>query len=363
MAWREKLARWQRQLLAERARLTGRWSPTTGPHFILELTSTCNQDCHYCYNVWKQKPALAETVLDAAGWCALIAKLQAETGCTRLTFSGGEPLTHPGFGEILAFCHARGLESILITNGGLLDADAVAFCLAHGVRMFELTLLAAEPATHDALTRAPGSWERALSAMLCLQQAEAAWCGVFVATRRNVQQVRETLELLIALDASALMFNRCNPGGAAQLALMPTVAQVREALAVVNELAARYGVFATASIPIMPCLIETGPYRHVHFGFCSAGRENAYPTLGPDGRVRPCNHSATVLGWFIAAGSFVMGRRMVQGLVLRAEGSSEPSSIEAVEIAHCGWRRCSPDWGRGCSSSGVSPGSPCSWAW
>ncbi len=50
-------------------------------------------------------------------------------------------------------------------------------------------------------------------------------------------------------------------------------------------------------------------------------------TEPPEGMFNP------VLGWFIDAGSFVMGRRMVQGLVLRAEGGSEPALIEAVEIA------------------------------
>ncbi len=47
----------------------------------------------------------------------------------------------------------------------------------------------------------------------------------------------------------------------------------------------------------------------------------------------PASMNNPVLGWFIDAGSFVMGRRMVQGLVLRAEGGSEPAYIEVVEIA------------------------------
>jgi radical SAM protein with 4Fe4S-binding SPASM domain len=94
------------------------------------------------------------------------------------------------------------------------------------------------------------------------------------------------------------MFNRFNPGGEGtrHLDLMPSVEQVQGALAHVDELAAKYGLFASASIPIMPCLIDTGPYRHIGFGFCAAGRDNAYYTVGPDGRVRPCNHSALILG-------------------------------------------------------------------
>jgi radical SAM protein with 4Fe4S-binding SPASM domain len=296
--FKDTLLRWRQELAAEMVRLSGGRPTSVGPYYILELTPHCIQDCRYCYNVWKLQPDFLAGEMDTAEWCRLIAKLQDEAGCRQVTFSGGEPLLRDDFRDILAFCHRRGLESILITNGGLLDDDTLAFCLDHGVTMFELTLLGADAETHDRLTRTPGSWERALGAMARLYKASAIWCGVFVATQENIAQTRQTLEMVVALGATAVMFNRFNPGGegARHLELMPTVEQVRDALAVVDELAATYQLFASASIPIMPCLLDTGPYAHIGFGFCAAGRENAYYTIGPDGRVRPCNHTATVLG-------------------------------------------------------------------
>ncbi|MBN1875269.1 MAG: hypothetical protein JXA33_13660 [Anaerolineae bacterium] len=36
--------------------------------------------------------------------------------------------------------------------------------------------------------------------------------------------------------------------------------------------------------------------------------------------------------WLLDAGSFVMGRRMMEGLALRAEGRAEPPAVEALEI-------------------------------
>ena len=292
------LRRWQRELAAEGVRLSGRRPAHAGPYYILELTTRCNQDCRYCYNVWKLRPELVTGEMDTGGWCDLIAKLQDEAECRRVTFSGGEPLLRDDFCDILAFCHRRRLASILITNGQRLDAGTLAFCLDHGVDMFELTLLGADAATHDRLTCTPGSWERALAAMARLYKAQAPWCGVFVATSENIGQARQVVEMLVALGATAIMFNRFNPGGRGthHLNLMPGVEQVQEALAVVDELAATYDLFASASIPIMPCLVDTRPYRHIGFGFCAAARDNAYYTVGPDGRVRPCNHSATVLG-------------------------------------------------------------------
>jgi hypothetical protein len=40
-----------------------------------------------------------------------------------------------------------------------------------------------------------------------------------------------------------------------------------------------------------------------------------------------------LVGWLVDAGSFVMGRRMMEGLALRAAGRSEPPAVEALEIA------------------------------
>jgi radical SAM protein with 4Fe4S-binding SPASM domain len=298
--FKETIARRRQALVARIAQLTGQRTPTDAPYFILELTSQCNQNCRYCYNVWKQRPSCCREALDTRAWCDLIAKLQDETGCWHVTFSGGEPLVREDFREILAFCHQRGLKSILITNGQRLDATMLDFCVAHGVQLFELTLLGAKAATHDALTRTPGSWEKTLAAMSRLYKAGVAWCGVFVATRENIAQAHETLEMVIALGAQTVMFNRFNPGGAGahDLDLMPTVAQVEAALGAVEALAARYAVQAVVSVPIMPCLVHINAYPHLGFGFCPVGRANSYPTIGPDGRVRPCNHSATILGDF-----------------------------------------------------------------
>ena len=51
---------------------------------------------------------------------------------------------------------------------------------------------------------------------------------------------------------------------------MPSVAEVQDARAVVNRLAAAYELFAAAAIPNMPWLVDTSPYRHIGFGICAA---------------------------------------------------------------------------------------------
>ncbi len=310
------LSRWRQVLAQVEMRQAQKREPERASYFILELTARCNQDCRYCYNVWKAREGMVQREMTTEEWCTLIGRLQDEMGCRQVTFSGGEPLLREDFREILAFCHRRGLESIVISNGRYLDQEMLEFCLAHGVKMFEVTLLGSNAATHDGLTRVPGSWERALSAMTRLYKAGATWCGVFVATSENIGQVRETVEMMIALGAKVIMFNRFNPGGegARHRDLMPAPDDVQKALRVVDELAVAYNFPATASVPVMPCLVDLHGFQRVQFGFCAAGRAGSYPTIGPDGRVRPCNHSATILGDFHQQSM----QEMLEGPALRA---------------------------------------------
>ncbi len=52
----------------------------------------------------------------------------------------------------------------------------------------------------------------------------------------------------------------------------------------------------SCAIPMPPCLLDHERWPDMDFGFCSAGTDEAYYTLDPSGNLRPCNHSALVLG-------------------------------------------------------------------
>jgi radical SAM protein with 4Fe4S-binding SPASM domain len=95
------------------------------------------------------------------------------------------------------------------------------------------------------------------------------------------------------------MLNRFNVGGRGLAhvdELLPTVEELRLALAVAEAAAVEFGLSMACSIPIQPCLIDTSAFPHLGFGFCAAGTQRAYYTLDPVGNLRPCNHTSTILG-------------------------------------------------------------------
>jgi radical SAM protein with 4Fe4S-binding SPASM domain len=123
--------------------------------------------------------------------------------------------------------------------------------------------------------------------------------SVFVATRRNLADLHDTLKLAFAFGVQGVMLNRFNPGGRGAHHiddLLPTVDEIRAALQVAEDATQGFRLPISCSIPIQPCLIDMSAYPHLGSGFCAAGSSRAYYTLDTAGNVRPCNHTPTILG-------------------------------------------------------------------
>ncbi len=171
--------------------------------------------------------------------------------------------------------------------------------IERGVGLFELPLLSHRRELHDELSGAPGAWDAVLSAMANIRLQRGQVVAAFVATRKNIAHLGETLRLAFAFGARGVMFNRFNPGGRGREhldELLPSVDQVRDALAVAEATSVELGLPISCSIPIQPCLVDITAYPHLGFGFCALGSERAYYTLDPLGNLRACNHTDLILG-------------------------------------------------------------------
>jgi radical SAM protein with 4Fe4S-binding SPASM domain len=268
---------------------------------IVELTQRCNHACLHCYNVW-QGPQVEPYPRGEQGtreMITLLGKALDETTCNHVTLTGGEPLLRSDLFEILEFLHRRHIHISVISNGHLLDESGIKTMLQLGVGLFELPLLSHQAGIHDYLSGSAGAWQAVLRAMTGIRHQHGQVVASFVATRRNIQDLRETIRLAFAFGARGLMFNRFNPGGRGRLhidELLPSVEELSQALEVAEAAVKEFHFPISSSIPIHPCLINTSRYPHVGFGYCAAGSERAYYTLDPLGNLRPCNHSNQILG-------------------------------------------------------------------
>ena len=181
--------------------------------FVFEVTQRCNHDCPHCYNAWKNPAPYPEGELGTAETLAMAGKLLDETDASLVTLTGGEPMLRPDIGEIVDFLVERGVTVNLISNGSLLDTDAIARLGADKISIYELPLLSAERDIHDRMSGRIGAFDDTTLATANLKAASQRVVCVFVATKLNLPTWRETAEMAIALGADGIMFNSFNPGG------------------------------------------------------------------------------------------------------------------------------------------------------
>lgn len=87
------------------------------------ITGKCNYNCLHCFNAADNAPIMSEWTLEEAN--RLIAQAQ-KCGINAFTITGGEPMLHKNFFEIVESIYAHGMYlEDLNTNGSFLDQTAL----------------------------------------------------------------------------------------------------------------------------------------------------------------------------------------------------------------------------------------------
>jgi MoaA/NifB/PqqE/SkfB family radical SAM enzyme len=125
-----------------------------GPGFLqLAVTNACNARCRFC----------SFPHLPSSNWCMadpnrLSRGFQAlqRAGSKYVCYTGGEPLLYPGLLDSLAQARSLGLETLLVTNGVLLNPALIRDFYAVGLKTLIISIDAASEAAHDHHRGVPG---------------------------------------------------------------------------------------------------------------------------------------------------------------------------------------------------------------
>jgi radical SAM protein with 4Fe4S-binding SPASM domain len=266
---------------------------------LFEVTYECNHHCLHCYNVWRSPSGYPREVMSTELACQVFERLVQQNDVRQVTLTGGEPLLHAELPLLVDRLRALGLQLNLITNGSLLEPEVLARLCPKKIDIFELPLLSVDRAIHDELSGSSGAFDRTTAAIAELKANGQRVVAVFVATRVNLPQFKRTMELAFAIGCDGLMFNRFNPGGAGlghRQRLETSPGDIVCAIEQAEAFAQQYGFGISCGVPMPPCVFDVSKYQRVSFGLCGAGTERSYYTVDPAGRLRPCNHSPTILG-------------------------------------------------------------------
>jgi radical SAM protein with 4Fe4S-binding SPASM domain len=161
----------------------------------IAVTYRCNNACVFCYagcgttgctGAPRDVTGAREMTLSEVK--RVIRVFRDDAKVPFFSFTGGEPLLRGDLKDMIRFARRCGLQVNLITNGTLATAERSRTLFDAGLRTAQVSVEAPDAATHDVLTARPGSFERTLAGIRCLQQA-----GVSVQTNTTVTAVNAPL--------------------------------------------------------------------------------------------------------------------------------------------------------------------------
>ena len=201
----------------------------------LMITGDCNLRCLHCWPECRphETPAFVST-----GKLKGVLKEWAGLGLEEICLTGGEPLTHPDWLEILGFaCGLPGLQRIrLQTNATLLGAREAKALASIGFKglVVQVSLEGATASSNDRV-RGSGSFESAWQGLKFLSEAGLGGQTVvaFTEARHNFGELPALLEMLDQLAIGSLVSGTLVQGGrAAKTSRLapPTPSQYQEIL-------------------------------------------------------------------------------------------------------------------------------------
>ncbi len=179
------------------------------PIVVWNITRTCNLLCVHCYA--DSRPQKYPGELDWEQCCAVIDDL-ADYGASALLLSGGEPMVHPRFTDILRYASKRGLKMTISTNGTRITPELATLFKQLEVAYVGISLDGIGE-VHDQFRGVKGAFEGAIRGFrLCEEVGQKTGLRLTL-TRQNVQSMPEILDFIERENIRRVCFYHLVPTG------------------------------------------------------------------------------------------------------------------------------------------------------
>jgi SynChlorMet cassette radical SAM/SPASM protein ScmF len=175
------------------------------------LTEGCNLACRHCWMgprfdaTGSQYPVLPVELFETA------IRQAKPLGLSGVKLTGGEPLLHPHFKELLEIVRRDELKLTIETNGLLCTPDIAAEIARSPNRFVAVSIDGADAATHEWVRGVPGSFAAAQQAVRNLAASGTRPQVIFTVMRGNAGQVDAMVRMAEELGAASLKFNVVQP--------------------------------------------------------------------------------------------------------------------------------------------------------
>ena len=174
------------------------------PFMNLMLTGKCNYQCRHCFNAAENADRMAEWDFDAV---LDLLDQAADCGFHGITLTGGEPMLHPRFLDIVRAIYRRGMVLEKLTTNGAFLADEVLDEFARLRCRPEIKISFDGVGHHDWMRGVPGAEARTLAALARCHDRGFRTFAQVQAHRGNLDALPQTLRVLedIGVDCARII--------------------------------------------------------------------------------------------------------------------------------------------------------------
>ncbi|MFP5465060.1 pyrroloquinoline quinone biosynthesis protein PqqE [Acidovorax sp. 210-6] len=255
----------------------------------LELTYRCPLKCSWCNNPLDFEDYGSQE-LSTAEWKKVLDDAR-RLGALQLGFTGGEPMLRDDLEELVGHADRIGFYTNLITSGIGLTEERLLALKAAGLKHIQLSVQASRAELTDALVGARAHAGKMEAARLIKKHGFPMVLNVPV-FKQNIGEIDAMIAWAAGMGIEYIEFANIQYYNWALMnrdELMPTLAQVREAEAVVNRWREKLGNTMTIYF-VIPDYYEGRPKA------CMNGWGAIHLTVAPDGVAMPCQEARVIPG-------------------------------------------------------------------
>ncbi len=181
----------------------------------LYMTTGCNLFCQHCWitpSFVNGEPSPGDYI--DLNNLAMAVKEGKTLGLRSVKFTGGEPLLHPQFREILDLMSEEGLSIIMETNAILIDAELADYMKNRSKLHFISTSLDSHRSDfHDKFRGKKGAFKETVGGIKHLVNAGYKPQIIMSPHKGNLGDVEELVKFAVSLGAGSVKFNPVTPNG------------------------------------------------------------------------------------------------------------------------------------------------------
>jgi SynChlorMet cassette radical SAM/SPASM protein ScmF len=174
----------------------------------LYISGSCNLACRHCWIEPDFRPDAKNGRFLEFEFLKKAVTEAKPLGLRSVKLTGGEPMLHPRFREIVEWLNGEGMPIIMETNGTLMDDEMARFLKSRpAVNFISVSLDGARAETHEELRGVPGSYKRAVAGIKALAGAGFKPQMICTLHTGNVAQIDDVLNLAGSLGCGSVKFN------------------------------------------------------------------------------------------------------------------------------------------------------------